>query len=154
MIGNSMIYLIFAALAGVTFLLVIPKERYKRYLLWGFIFGGIGDTLVVVLLSSLNLIQYKNMGVFNIFGLFSFWTPLTWTLVFSVFFYLMPVRKVFLVPYILYWGALSYSVGLVMQSFGLFEYIGIHRYLSMPTFLLWYTVSAWVYLKYEHIHLR
>jgi hypothetical protein len=152
--GNSIIYLIFAAIAGIAFLIVVPKEQYKRYLLWGLIFGGLGNATLVPLLSSLNLIQYKNMGPFSIFGLFSIWTPLTWAFVFSTFFYLMPVRKVFLVPYILLWVALTYSVGLVMQNFGLFEYIGIHKFLAVPTFLLWYTVSTWVYLKYDHIYLR
>lgn len=64
----------------------------------------------------------------------NFWTPLTWGLIFSLFFYLLPVRKAFLVPYILTFVALTYSVGLVMESLGAFRYIGIQRILAIPLF--------------------
>lgn len=128
MFGNYLLYPLFAGIVGISFLLIVPKEHYKRYLLWGLVFGGIGDALTVSLLTQLNLIQYKNMGPFNIFNLFSIWTPITWALTFSIFFYLMPVRKVFLVPYIITFTALNYSVGLVMQSMGclnILEFTGI-----------------------------
>ena len=84
-------------------------------------------------------------------NIFSLWTPITWAFVFMLFFYFLPVRKVFLVPYILIFSLLSYSVGLVMQNFGLFEYIGIQKYLAPFTFLIWYSVSAWVFLRNEYV---
>lgn len=142
------LYPVLASIAGVAFLFVVPKEKYKHYLLWGITFGGLGDAATVFLLTSLNLIEYRNMGPFNIFGLFSFFTPITWALVFSLFFYLLPTRKIFLVLYLIAFVGANYAHGLVMEQFNLFRYIGIQRVLAVPTFLVWYGVAALVYRKY------
>ncbi|KUO53558.1 MAG: hypothetical protein APF76_12175 [Desulfitibacter sp. BRH_c19] len=74
-------------------------------------FGGIGDVITVVLLTNLNLVKFKNMGVFSAFDYFSICTPLTWMLAFMIFFYFLPVRKVFLLPYIIGFSLLSFTIG-------------------------------------------
>ncbi|MDO9534993.1 MAG: hypothetical protein Q7J85_06600 [Bacillota bacterium] len=151
---NYFIYPIFTIIVGAAALLIIPKEQYKHYLLYGFLFGGVGQILIASLLTALNLIQYKNMGPFNILGLTSIWTPLTWALAFTIFFFLLPRRKVFLIPYVLTFAALSYSVDLVKEAFGLFEYIGFNRYTAPINFLVWYSVSAWVYIRSARVELK
>ncbi len=148
---NYFIYPIFTIIVAAAALLIIPKEHYKHYFLYGFLFGGVGQILIASLLTALNLIQYKNMGPFNVLGLTSIWTPMTWALAFTIFFFLLPRRKVFLIPYVLTFAALSYSVGLVKEAFGLFEYIGFNRYTAPINFLVWYSVSAWVYLRNWYI---
>lgn len=40
---TSLVFPAFAALVAAGFLLIVPKEKYKRYLLWGLIFGALGD---------------------------------------------------------------------------------------------------------------
>lgn len=65
---NYYIYPIFTIIVAAAALLIIPKEQYKYYLLNGFLFGGFGQILIASLLTALNLIQYKNMGPFNILG--------------------------------------------------------------------------------------
>jgi hypothetical protein len=155
MLDKSWVYMAFTFLAVSTALIIIPKQLYKRFFLYGAIFGGMGDAVVVTILSKFfHLIQYKGMGYFNVFGLFSIWTPITWTFAFMVFFYLLPIRKLFLIPYLLILTFFNYSVGLVLQSMGLFEYIGIEKYLSPFIFLAWYSIAAWVYFKNEKIILK
>jgi len=73
---------------------------------------------------------------------------------FSIFFYLMPVRKFFLALYLLIWTGLSYSVGIVLHAFGLFDYIGIGKYIMPVIFLMWYSAAALVYLKIEKIEIN
>jgi hypothetical protein len=94
------------------------------------------------------------MGVFNVFVYFSIWTPITWMFTFMIFFYFLPVRKAFLVPYILAFSLLNVAVGQVMTQFGLFEVIGIQKYLAPVVFVVWYSVSAWAYLRIGQIALR
>lgn len=92
------IYFIFAVMTGIAALAVIPKEMYKKYLLYAIFLGGNGDALLAPIFSKgFHIIQYKNMGKFNIFDVFSFWTPVTWMFAFSIFFYLLPVKKIALV---------------------------------------------------------
>lgn len=148
MIGNSMLYPLIAAVTVVAFMAIVPKEKYKHYLLWGLVFGGLGDAAVVGLLVPLKLIEYRNMGPFNILGLFSFFTPITWAFVFSLFFFLMPIRKPWLVLYVVTFVGANYAHGLMMEQLNLFRYIGIQRFLAIPIFLVWYGVSALVYRKY------
>lgn len=153
MLSNWMIYPAFCFLVITGALLLIPKSSYKKFFLYGLIFGGVGDSVIAGLLTLLGLIKYKGMGPFNVFNIFSLWTPITWTFIFMIFFYFLPVRKGFLIPYILIFSALNYSVGFIMGNFGLFEYIGIYKYLTPITFIMWYSISAWLFFKYEKIEL-
>lgn len=131
----------------------VPKQEYKKTLLYGIVFGGIGNTLVVLLLSWLNLIEYKNMGPFKI-GPFTSWTPINWTLIFGLFFYLLPVRKLFIAAVIIAFAAFSYGVGLIFENFGVFRYIGFWRYVAPFLFLTWYSTAAYVYIRNRGIALR
>lgn len=148
------VFPIFAIITGFSALLLIPKEKYKHYLLYGFLFGGVLEISLVVILTNLNLLQYKNMGPFNLFNVLSIWTPFSWMFAFSVFFYLLPKRTAFLIPYIITFAALSYSIGIVKESLGTFEYLGVNRYAAPFTFLLWYSFSAWAYFRIEKVKLK
>jgi hypothetical protein len=147
MFGINIIYFLFAMLPAIATVVLIPRKVYKRYFLYGLIFGGIGDTVGTILLSNLNLIKYKNMGEFNVLGIYSIWTPMTCMFIMMLFLYFLPIRRLFLVPYVIAWVGLNWAVGFVMQQFGLFEYIGIYKYFAPLTFLLWYSGSAWIYLR-------
>ena len=95
------------------------------------------------------------MGVFNILGLYSIWTPITWTFVFAIFLYLLPIRKVFLVPYIITFVGFNVAMGMVMHSLGLFEYKKpLYQYLDLISFSLWFIIAAWIYIKAERIPLK
>lgn len=149
MIDTWIYYPIFGIITILGALLLIPKNQFKKYFIYGLIFGGLGDAIIATLYTTLGLIKYKEMGPFNIMNIFSLWTPVTWAFAYTIFFYFLPVRKVFLVPYVLIFSFLNFSVGLVMQNFGMFEYIGIQKYLAPFTFLIWYSISAWVYQRNE-----
>lgn len=105
--------------------------------------------MIVSLGTFAGLFRYTSLDPFGIFGLFSIWTPITWTFAFMLFFYFLPVRKRFLVFYIIAWAGLNYTVGIVLENLGLFHYYGIQNYLAPVIFLVWYSVSASVFRKYE-----
>lgn len=95
------------------------------------------------------------MGVFNVFNIFSIWTPITWMFVITIFFYLMPVRKQFLIPYILAFIGLSFSVGLVTEALGLVEAKGgLYKIIDLVVFIFWYSISAWVYIRNRDVPLK
>ncbi|MDD2234927.1 MAG: hypothetical protein PHZ11_00670 [Desulfitobacteriaceae bacterium] len=153
MLSNWMIYPAFCFLVITGALLLIPKNSYKKYFLYGLMFGGVADSVIAIFLTAIGLINYKDMGPFSVFDIFSLWTPITWAFIFMIYFYFLPVRKGFLIAYILIFSALNYAVGFVMENFGLFEHIGIYKYLSPITFIIWYSISAWIFIKYEKIEL-
>jgi hypothetical protein len=85
--GIEIVFLIKAVFFGMAAIIIIPKELYKKYLVYGLFLGALVDTMVTILGKFLNLFKYKNMGVFNILDLYSFWTPLAWVFV-IMFFYI------------------------------------------------------------------
>lgn len=143
-------YFMFAATIGLATIIVIPRNLYKKYLLYGLMFGGIGDSLLVAIIHFLGYLNYKNLGATSLFGVFSFWTPIAWTFYFMLFFYFLPVRKVFLGFYVLVFVLLNYGVGTVMSQSGLYEVIGIYKYIQPFIYLVWCSISAWAFLKGEH----
>lgn len=152
MFQNYLIYFIFAVITGTAALVVIPKALYKKYLLYAIFLGGLGDALMAPIFSKVfHLIKYKNMGYFNIFDVFSFWTPVTWMFAFAIFFYLLPVKKPLVAVYLLTWTGLSYSVGIVLNALGLFDYLGIGKYIMPVVFLIWFSAAALIFLKTEKI---
>lgn len=155
-VDKSFYYLILAGITGAAALILIPKEKYKKYFIYGLLFGGVGDTIMVTIMSKwLHLFNYKSMGVLNILNLYSLWTPITWTFVFAVFFYLLPVRKVFLVPYLLAFIGFSTIMGTAMSNLGLFEYTKpFYQYIDLVGFILWEVIAAWVFIKNERIELK
>lgn len=151
---KSYIYMLLALLSAAAFVVIVPKEMFKRNLLYGLVFGGLGDAALATVLTLVGLIKYRALGPFDILGIFSLWTPIGWTYAFGVFFHLLPRRRFFVFPYLAAFAGLSYGVGLVLQSYGLLESLGVHRYLAPVIFLAWYAVSAWAYYRLEEIELR
>ncbi|MTI84471.1 MAG: hypothetical protein FH756_11325 [Firmicutes bacterium] len=155
MFGKSIYFFYKALLFGIAAYAVIPKPEFKRYLLYGFIFGAIGDVIMVTLTGPiLNLIKYHNMGPFSVFGLFSFWTPIAWMFAFMLFFYFLPARRAFLYPYIVGFSIFGYMVGLVLSGLGLFDYIGFYKYSALIVFIVWFSIAAYAYLKIGNIKLK
>lgn len=153
--GREMIYLYKALFFGLAALILIPKEYYRKYLIYGLLFGAIADVLLIWIIGGIfHGFEYRHMGQFNVFNLFSFWTPLAWMFAFMFFFYCLPTRKLFFYLYVFTFGLFGYMVGLVLHNFGLFEYYGIYKYFAPFIINGWFLAAAFAYLKAEKIQLR
>jgi hypothetical protein len=154
MIGKEIIFFYKAILFAVTTFVMIPKQYYKKFFIYGFIYGGILDIVIIFILEAFGLIEYKNMGVFNIFDKFSFWTPIAWLFVFMLYFYLLPEKKKYLYPYFLGFTFFGIMVGQVLKNFGLYDIKPIYKYFQPLIIFSWFALSAWIYIKGEQIDLE
>lgn len=140
----------YALIFAIPTLIFIPRHEYKRYFIYGFIFGGMIDVITIVVLGNI-MGEFKYLaGPLMVKGIPLF-VPLTFVFVWMLFFYFLPVRIGFLVPYIIGFSGFSILIGFILQNFGLFQYThGFIRatFITGITFLFWFTVSAWVYLHY------
>lgn len=153
--GKSAYFFYKAVLFGLATVVVIPRQVYKKFLIYGLIFGAILDVIFIIILGPiLHLVKYIDMGPFSIFGIFSFWTPVAWMFAFMLFFYFLPVRKEFLYPYTVSFALFGYMVGLVLQGLGLFMYVGNYLYIAPLVLTGWFSLSAWAYIRSEHITLK
>lgn len=152
--GKEMIFLYKAIFFGLAMLLLIPKQLYRKYFIYGLLLGAIPNVILIGIISGIfHGFEYRNMGPFNIWNLFSFWTPLAWMFVFMFFFYCLPARKIFFYPYIISFSMFGYFVGKVLHNLGLYEVFGFYNYLAPFVFTGWFLGAALVYLKAERISL-
>lgn len=153
--GIEIVFFIKALFFGLAAITLIPKELYKKFFIYGLIFGGLGDFLIVAVAGGiLHHFEYRQMGVFNLFNMTSFWTPIAWVFVKMFFLYGLPVRRLFFLLYVPCFGFFGYCVGLVLQNFGLFHYFGVYKYIAPFILTGWFGFSAWAYLKLENIELK
>jgi len=138
----------FTAIVALATLILIPRYLYKKYLIYGFITGALGDIILAYTLEFFNLITYKNAGAFNVLGL-NFWAPISWMLVHMLFLYFLPHRRFFLYTYVLGFAMLSRVFSEILVNLNLFEFNGIWSYLSILAFLGWYSGTAWFYRRVE-----
>lgn len=142
-------YVIFAIVMAIGAYAIIPRDQFKKYFLYALVFGAIGDMIIYYLMNALGMIGYKGFDGLKIIGDYSLFTPITWLFAFMLFFYLLPVRRWFLVPYIVAWSALNYFVGMVMANLDLFWINDIYRYIQPFVFAAWYSFAAYAFRKLE-----
>lgn len=143
-----------ALLFGIAAIVAIPKSLYKKYFLYGFMFGAVGNLIQVFTLGQMQLFKYEKMGVFGVFGKFSFWTPVAWMFAFMLFFYFLPVRRNFLYPYILAFAFFGFMVGTVLHNLGIYHFIGNYVYFAPFVYLAWFSLAALVFIRNEKISLK
>jgi hypothetical protein len=150
--GKDLYYLLIALAFGAATLLLIPKPQYKKFFIYGFLFGGAVNVLIILVLSGVfHLFEYRYLGVGDIWGLFSFFTPLTFMFIIMIYLYFLPVRKVFLYPYIAGFIVFAYMFGQPLKGLGLFKFYKNYQYFEPITFIVWFVLTAWVYIKRERI---
>lgn len=148
---NFMFWLGLTIAFGIPTLIFIPRIEYKKFLLFGFVLGGFVDVFTIVFLGNLVGEFSYNAGPLEAFGI-PFFVPIAFTFVWMLFFFFLPVRIEFLIPYILGFSGFAVLLGLVEQNLGFFNYHhGDIRgaILTIITFGVWYTGSAIIYRSYE-----
>lgn len=144
-----MYYIYFFAFLAFGFFVIVPKQYYKKFLLYGLILGAGWQVVIGSSFILFGFIKYKNFGPFGIENGISFWTPITWMFAMGIYLYLLPVRKEFFIPYFILWILLNFVVGRALTNLELFEATGIFKYGMIVNFAIWYSFAAWVFRKYE-----
>jgi hypothetical protein len=149
--NNSLIFWpALAILFAIPTIIFIPRKEYKKFFIFGFIFGGLLDGVSIIIIGNLLGEFSYQAGPLMVSGIPIF-IPLAFTFVWMTFFYFLPIRMEFLIPYIIGFTGFSVLMGFVEQNLGYFKFHhGFIRGVSMTTivFLLWFSFSALVYRHY------
>jgi hypothetical protein len=140
-----------ALLFGIPTLIFIPRDLYKKYLIFGFALGGVVDVATIIIIGNwIGEFEYI-AGPLEAFGIPVF-VPIAFTFVWMLFFYFLPVRIEFLIPYIIGFIGFAVLLGFVQQNLGFFKF-GRDTYPAVISqiisFSVWFSVSALVYRIYE-----
>jgi hypothetical protein len=145
---SAIFYPSYILVALIVIFLVIPQKDLKRYFIYGVLFGGFGDVVVVGLFQNLlHIIWFKNAGIFNVLGE-NLLSPPSWILTVMVFLRFLPMRRIFQYAYVLAFAAFSVGYGYLVYNVGLFDFkpwfYPLYAYI---TFLLWWSTITWVFVK-------
>ncbi len=153
MTATNLVYPILLVFALFLSLSIIPREKYRVYLIYGFLVGGLMDVLIVTILNNfLGIIQFKNQGIFNALGHHAL-APICWTLIMALFLYLLPKPSIFLYFYILAWGLLSIGFGYIVHNVGLFDFQPwFYPFPALIIFIVWLTFAAYLFRNTSLIH--
>lgn len=65
------------------------------------------------------------------------------------FLHCLPLKRSVFYLYVACYGIFGYFVGLVLQNFGLYEYLGLFKYLAPLVYAAWFYCAALIYMKVE-----
>lgn len=114
-------YPIFLTLAILLTLVLIPRDKYKQFLIYGLILGGLGDFILNGILSYLGFAWFPNAGIFQL-GKLNILSPLSWVPVTMLFLQFLPQRSLFLYAYILTFATFGVCHGYVVQNAGIYDF--------------------------------
>ncbi|MGC7873478.1 hypothetical protein ACPUYX_18415 [Desulfosporosinus sp. SYSU MS00001] len=145
---STFFYPCYIVAAFIVVLLTIPQRDLKHYFIYGFLFGGLGDIVVVGLFQNiLHIIWFKNAGVYNALGE-NLLSPLSWILTVMIFLRFLPLRKVFQYAYLIGFAAFSVGYGYLVHNAGLFDFQSwYYPFFSYMTFLFWWSTITWAFIK-------
>jgi len=142
---------IYSGILAIIMINVVPKKEIRRLFIYGFIFGGIFDIIIVVIANLIGEFKYINYEPFGLMGI-HFMAPISWTIYFIIYFYFMPEKKLYM--YLYGMTGIFYSIlfcqmiaklGVLKLAHGIFS--------SIIPFLIWYPTAIWGYfwlIRNEH----
>jgi len=145
---TDLIYPIFVLIVLGFSLIMIPRDLFKEYFMYGFLIGGLGDVIsVTVFQNMLGLIQFENQGIFNVLGHHAL-SPIGWTLAIMLFLFFLPQRKPFLIAYVVSWAFMAVGFGYIVHNVGLFYFKSwFYPIPAYFVFLAEMSFAAWLFLK-------
>lgn len=135
---------------GIPTLIFIPREQYKKFLIFGFVLGGFIDVITIIFMGNL-LGEFTYIaGPLQAFGIPVF-VPIAFTFVWMLFLFFLPFRIEFLIPYIIGFSGFAVLIGFVEQNLGFFKYNNGDTQGAIVTgitFIIWFGLSAIIYRRY------
>jgi hypothetical protein len=136
---------LYASVFGIILVAVVPKKEIHRLFIYGLIFGGLFDIVVVSLANLLGEFKYIHYEPFGLMGI-HFMAPISWTIYFIIYFYFLPANKTYLYLYVA--AGIFYSIlfcqmitklGVLKLAHGIID--------SIIPFVLWFPVATWGFCR-------
>lgn len=142
-----LLYPLYTGVIALVMLAVVPREKIRRLVVPGIIYGGAGDVLWLLVLFLLNAAGYVNYGPFHFSGL-PFFPPLAWTFFFIIYLHFLPDRYPW--NYFFTFAAAGYAVifSNVLQNLGIFEWRIGRLIPPMIVYLTWMTTVTYTYQRF------
>lgn len=127
---------IYTSIFSIILVNIVPKNEIRRLFIYGLIFGGIFDIVVVGIANLMGEFKYINYEPFGLIGI-HFMAPISWTIFFIIYFYFLPDKKIYIYLYVIM--GIFYSV-LFCQMLTKLGVLKLARGIidSIIPFLIWF----------------
>lgn len=140
------VYPIYTGVIALALIILVPRQEIKRLLIYGIIFGGLLNAVLIGFNALFDLgghINYANFGL----GQFAFFPPLAWTMWFVLFFYFIPEKTALAVIYVVSAAAYAMIFSNVLINFGVFVWKAGRIVYPFFVYLIWFSIAAWGYFR-------
>lgn len=141
----NLIPFVYTAVFAIIVAVLVPRQEIRRLSIYGIIFGGVFDAIVVGIASLLGEFKYINYEPFGMMGI-HFLAPVSWTLFYIIYFYHLPTKKVYIyiyttmgIFYSMLFCQIITKLGVLSLAHGIID--------SIIPFVPWYIIATWGYLK-------
>lgn len=141
----NIIPFIYTAVFAIILVSTVPKLEIRRLSIYGIIFGGMMDVLIVTIANLMGEFKYINYEPFGLMGI-HIAAPTAWSIFFILYFYFLPEKRLYL--YLYTFAGMGYSVffcqmlaklGILTLAHGIIS--------SIAPFVIWYPIATWGFLK-------
>ena len=141
----SLIPFLYTAVFAAILVAVVPRSEIRRLAIYGMIFGGLFDVIVVEAGNLLGEFRYINYEPFGLMDL-HFMAPISWTIFYILYFYFLPERNGYRYLYTLMGIFYSMLFCQMITKLGVLS-LGHGIIDSIIPFVLWFPVVTWGYLR-------
>jgi hypothetical protein len=149
MMAINLIPFIYTAVFAAIVVALVPRQEIRRLSIYGIIFGGGFDAVVVSIANLFGEFNYINYEPFGLIGI-HFLAPVSWTLFFIIYFYHLPAKKIYIyiyttmgIFYSMLFCQMITKLGVLSLTHGIYD--------SIIPFVPWYIIATWGYLKLTKI---
>jgi len=141
----NLIPFIYTSIFAAILVAVVPKGEIRRLSIYGIIFGGVFDVVLLIFTNLIGEFRYVNYEPFGLMGI-HFLAPISWAIFYIIYFYFLPEKKMYVYIYVV--TAIFYSMmfcqmitklGVLQLAHGIYD--------SIFPFLVWFPVATWGYYK-------
>lgn len=143
---------IYGSIFSIILINIVPKNEIRRLFIYGLIFGGVFDIVIVEIANLIGEFKYINYEPFGMIGI-HFMAPISWTIFFIIYFYFLPQKKLYIYIYVIMGIFYSILFCQTITKLGILK-LGHGIFSSIIPFLIWYPIATWGYLKLTKIDFK
>lgn len=133
---------------SIILIAVVPKDDIYRLSIYGIIFGGIMDIIMLTMGKLTGLFGWINYGPFGFLGI-PFFAPISWGIFYILFFYFLPSNKY--LKYIYTLAAVSFSIIYTNVVINLNIFWSYSKLvIPLIAFMIWFSIALWGSEKIKH----
>ena len=126
--------------------ILVPRHEIRRLSIYGIVFGGLMDVLMLTIGHLTGFFGWINFGPFGLSYL-PFFAPISWSIYYIMYFYFLPKYKTLIYIFVASGIGMSVLYTNLVINLGVFMSTVGRVIVPLITFIFWFSLATWGYLK-------